>query len=71
MAKNPIKHNPRAHCQAYFELAKKRFAYAFISLNAKQQVFVQRRQSTLERINTPFPRPNKPAYQGQPHILPG
>ena len=40
-------------------------------LNSKQQAFVRRRQSTLTRINTPFPRPSKPTYQGQPHILVG
>jgi len=40
-------------------------------LNEKQQAFVTRKQSTLARINNHFPRPNKPTYQGQPHILVG
>jgi hypothetical protein len=40
-------------------------------LNEKQQAFVQRKHSTLARINNPFPRPSQPLYQGQPHILVG
>jgi transposase len=40
-------------------------------LDDKQQAFVKRKQSTLDRINTPFPRPSKPLYQGQPSILIG
>jgi hypothetical protein len=40
-------------------------------LNEKQQAFVKRKQSTLQRINNPFPRPSKPLYQGQSHILVG
>jgi hypothetical protein len=40
-------------------------------LNEKQQAFVQRKNSTLARINNPFPRPSQPLYQGQPHILVG
>ncbi|BAT55382.1 hypothetical protein NOS3756_43690 [Nostoc sp. NIES-3756] len=40
-------------------------------LNDKQQAFVTRQQSTLDRINNPFPRPSKPNYQGQPSILVG
>ena len=40
-------------------------------LDDKQQAFVKRQQSTLDRINTPFPRPSKPLYQGQPSILIG
>ncbi|MBW4594353.1 MAG: type V CRISPR-associated protein Cas12k [Brasilonema angustatum HA4187-MV1] len=40
-------------------------------LNSNQQAFVTRQQSTLARINTPFPRPNKPLYEGKSHILVG
>jgi hypothetical protein len=40
-------------------------------LDDKQQAFVKRQQSTLDRINTPFPRPSKPLYQDQPSILIG
>lgn len=36
-----------------------------------EQAFVQRKNSTLARIKNPFPRPNQPLYQGQPHILVG
>ena len=38
-------------------------------INDKQQAFIRRKQSTLARLNNPFPRPSKPLYQGQPHIL--
>ena len=38
-------------------------------LNSKQQANVKRKESTLARINTPFPRPHKPLYQGKSHIL--
>ncbi|MBE8966042.1 type V CRISPR-associated protein Cas12k [Nostocales cyanobacterium LEGE 12452] len=40
-------------------------------LNDEQQAFITRQQSTLDRINNPFPRPSKPNYQGQPSILVG
>jgi hypothetical protein len=40
-------------------------------LNEKQQAFIQRKNSTLARINNPFPRPSQPLYQGQPHLLLG
>jgi len=40
-------------------------------LNEKQQAFIKRKNSTLIRINNPFPRPNKPLYQGQSNILVG
>ncbi|MEH2064372.1 MAG: type V CRISPR-associated protein Cas12k [Nostoc sp.] len=40
-------------------------------LNDKQQAFITRQQSTLARINNPFPRPSKPNYQGKPSILIG
>lgn len=40
-------------------------------LNEKQQAFIQRKHSTLARINNPFPRPSQPPYQSQPHILVG
>jgi hypothetical protein len=34
-------------------------------LNDKQQAFIRRKQSTLARLNNPFPRPSKPLYQSQ------
>ena len=40
-------------------------------LNEKQQAHIKRKNSTLDRINNPFPRPTKPLYQGQSHILVG
>lgn len=40
-------------------------------LNDKQQAFINRQQSTLDRINNIFPRPSKSTYQGQPSILVG
>jgi len=40
-------------------------------LDDKQQAFIKRKNSTLARINNPFPRPSLPLYQGQPHILVG
>ncbi|MDM9383361.1 type V CRISPR-associated protein Cas12k [Chlorogloeopsis sp. ULAP01] len=40
-------------------------------LNVQQQAFITRQQSTVDRINNPFPRPSKPNYQGQPSILVG
>jgi len=40
-------------------------------LDDKQQAFVKRQQSTLDRINKPFRRPSKPLYQGQSSILIG
>ena len=40
-------------------------------LNDKQQAFIHRRQSTLTRINNPFPRPSQPLYEGKSHILIG
>lgn len=40
-------------------------------LSNTQQNFLKRKQSTLARINHPFPRPSKPLYRGQSHILVG
>jgi transposase len=40
-------------------------------LNEKQQAHIKRKNSTLDRINNPFPRPIKPLYKGQSHILVG
>ncbi|MEH1928332.1 type V CRISPR-associated protein Cas12k [Nostoc sp.] len=40
-------------------------------LNEKQQAHIKRKNSTLDRINNPFPRPTKPLYKGQSHILVG
>ena len=41
------------------------------NLNEKQQAYIKRKNSTLDRINNPFPRPTKPLYKGQSHILVG
>ncbi len=41
------------------------------NLSKTQQTFIQRKQSTLARINHPFERPSRPVYQGQAHILVG
>ncbi|MEH2091649.1 type V CRISPR-associated protein Cas12k [Nostoc sp.] len=41
------------------------------NLNEKQQAHIKRKNSTLDRINNPFPRPTKPLYKGQSHILVG
>jgi IS605 OrfB family transposase len=40
-------------------------------LNDKQQAHIKRKTSSLARINNPFPRPSKPLYKGQCHILVG
>ena len=40
-------------------------------LNEKQQAHIIRKNSSLARINNPFPRPSKPLYKGQSHILVG
>ena len=40
-------------------------------LNKKQLAYIKRKNSTLDRINNPFPRPIKPLYKGQSHILVG
>jgi hypothetical protein len=36
-----------------------------------QKAFIKRTQATRDRIRNPFPRPSKPIYQGQSHILMG
>jgi len=41
------------------------------NLNDKQQAFIKRKTTTLDRINNPFPRPSQPLYQGRSHILVG
>jgi transposase len=41
------------------------------NLNDRQQAHIKRKNSSLARINNPFPRPSKPLYKGQPHILLG
>ena len=33
------------------------------NLNNNQQAFIRRKQSTLARLDNPFPRPSKPCYQ--------
>ncbi len=40
-------------------------------LDSNQQAFVTRQQSTLAKINNPFPRPSKPLYEGKSNILVG
>jgi len=41
------------------------------SLSKTQEGYIKRLQSTLERINNPFPRPSKSLHFTQPHILIG
>ncbi|MEY2985655.1 MAG: hypothetical protein RLZZ568_2272 [Cyanobacteriota bacterium] len=38
-------------------------------LSTKKEAFVKRKESTLERLNNPFPRPSQKLYQGSPNIL--
>lgn len=40
-------------------------------LSKTQEGYVKRLNSTLERIHSPFERPSKLLYQGQPHIVVG
>lgn len=40
-------------------------------LKDSQQAFIRRKQATLTRIENPFPRPSKPLYRGQSHIVVG
>lgn len=40
-------------------------------LNEKQLAYIKRKNSTLAKINNPFPRPSKPLYKGQSDILVG
>lgn len=40
-------------------------------LTQQQQKFIQRKNSTLARLDNPFPRPSQPLYSGQPHLLLG
>ncbi len=40
-------------------------------LTENQQAFIQRKQSSLDRLKNPFPRPSQPLYQGQSNILVG
>ncbi|QUS60556.1 type V CRISPR-associated protein Cas12k [Synechocystis sp. PCC 7338] len=40
-----------------------------VDLSTSQEAFVKRKQSTLERLNNPFPRPSQTLYQGSPNIL--
>jgi hypothetical protein len=40
-------------------------------INEEQQAHIKRQNSTLDTINNPFPRPTKPLYKGQSHILLG
>lgn len=40
-------------------------------LTKNQQAFIKRKQSTLDRLNNPFPRPSHPLYKGRSNILIG
>ncbi len=40
-------------------------------LNQKQKDLVKRKQTSLDRINNPYPRPNRPLYRGKSNILLG
>lgn len=41
------------------------------NLNKNQLAFIKRKQTTLARINNPYPRPSKPLYKGQSNIILG
>jgi hypothetical protein len=38
-------------------------------LTKNQEAFITRRQSTLDRLNNPFPRPHQPLYCGQANLI--
>jgi len=40
-------------------------------LKETQQAFIKRKQTTLQKINNPFPRPSHPIYQGKSQIIVG
>ncbi|ACK66236.1 conserved hypothetical protein [Rippkaea orientalis PCC 8801] len=40
-------------------------------LTKNQQAFIKRKQSTLDKLENPFPRPSQPLYRGQSNILVG
>ncbi|WP_052312608.1 type V CRISPR-associated protein Cas12k [Geminocystis herdmanii] len=40
-------------------------------LTDTQKAFIQRKQTTLARLNNIFPRPSKPIYQGNPNLFLG
>lgn len=40
-------------------------------LSQTQEAFIKRKQTTLDRLNNSYPRPSKPLYQGQSHLLLG
>jgi IS605 OrfB family transposase len=40
-------------------------------LNQKEQAFIKRKQTSIDRINNPFPRPHKPLYRGKSNLLLG
>ncbi|QHU98937.1 type V CRISPR-associated protein Cas12k [Synechocystis sp. CACIAM 05] len=39
------------------------------NLSPNQQAFIKRKESTLARLNNPFPRPSKKVYQGLSNVL--
>ena len=41
------------------------------NLTKTQEGFIKRKQTTLNRLNNSYPRPSKPLYQGQSHLLVG
>ena len=40
-------------------------------LTKNQEAFIKRKQSTLEKLNNPFPRPSRPLYRRKSNILVG
>ena len=40
-------------------------------LSSTQQAFVQKKHSTLAKLNNSFPRPSRQLYQGKPNIILG
>jgi len=41
------------------------------SLTKNQQGYIRRLESTLDKLQVPFPRPSRPIYQGRPELLVG
>ncbi|QDZ39040.1 hypothetical protein FRE64_03270 [Euhalothece natronophila Z-M001] len=41
------------------------------NLTQTQEAFIKRKQTTRDRLKHSYPRPSKPLYQGQPHLLLG
>jgi IS605 OrfB family transposase len=51
--------------------AKLQSMHAKTALTKNQQGYIRRLESTLDRLNAPYPRPSRPLYQGKANILVG